>query len=130
MNDLPVMSLYPRIVRNYCAADSINSYVIDDKGNVTKCWNEIGNSEFWIGELSNEGFELSNTTPIFNNLSYNPVHDTECRECKLLPICAGGCPKFRAEGRPQCHPLKGCLEEYLKASADATERLKARLQNK
>lgn len=127
-NDLPVMSLYPRIVRNYCTADSFHSYVIDDRGNVTKCWNEIGNSEFWIGKLSDEAFELNNTHTIFNNLSYNPVFDTECRACKLLPICGGGCPKLRAEGRPQCHPLKGNLEEYLKASADAVECQKSNKQ--
>lgn len=129
-NDLPAMYLYPRIVRNYCTADLFNSYVIDDKGNVTKCWEEIGNSRCFIGKLTSEGFEMTDTDSIFRKLSFNPIYDAECRECKLLPVCAGGCPKLRGEGRPQCHPLKGCLEEYLKASANAAERIKAHTQNK
>ncbi len=129
-NDLPVMNLYPRVVGNYCSADSLNSYAIDDKGNVSKCWEAIGDSRFLIGKLTNEGFELTDTDVIFRTLSFNPIYEADCQSCKLLPVCAGGCPKLRAEGRPRCHPLKGCLEDYLRAIANAAAKSKANMKNK
>lgn len=44
----------------------------------------------------------------------DPYQINECRECKLLPYCSGGCDYLRKIGKDPCPPEKNYLEEYLK----------------
>ena len=39
----------------------------------------------------------------------NPLRFNKCRECKILPICVGGCPdlhKQSGDGLPVCDSIK------------------------
>lgn len=39
--------------------------------------------------------------------------DPKCKECKLLPVCMGGCPHSRVEGKTICHQLNFRMKDYL-----------------
>lgn len=47
-------------------------------------------------------------------LCLDPYKVDECRECKLLPYCNGGCDYLRKIGKSACPPEKNYLEEYLR----------------
>ncbi|WP_129408289.1 radical SAM/SPASM domain-containing protein [Marinitoga lauensis] len=103
-----------------CDAPSKNSLVIDADGKLYKCWGEIGGISKEIGELKENGqLELNYRKNIW--LAIDPF-DEECKNCKVLPYCMGGCilGKVLAEkygvieyGRERCLPIKYNLEEMV-----------------
>lgn len=44
----------------------------------------------------------------------NPYENEECKNCKILPYCNGGCDYLRKLGKSACPAEKNYLEEYLK----------------
>ena len=117
-NSLPFKSSYPTPKGHYCSADYCNGWVIDDQGNLYKCWNDIGMLDYSIGNI--------NCSPIINKTVYysqymmfNPKNNSMCEVCKMAPICLGGCPHSRLEGRMVCayteNSLKNILLEHVKA---------------
>jgi len=82
--------LNPRSIS--CGAVMVNNYVINPDGTVVKCWNEIGNSNHSIGNIS-AGGKLVINNPNRNDywISYSPIKDSKCKECTILPVCMGGC---------------------------------------
>ena len=84
---------------NHCIADACNGWVIDDTGKIYKCWNDIGIPEKAIGNINLGDNYLQRTDLIEKYSSFEPTLYDECKECKLLPICIGGCPHSRMEGR-------------------------------
>lgn len=82
---------YPSAKLNYCCAEVANSFVVDFEGYFYKCWNEVGNIERSIGCLNEENLDLANYKEAVWLLR-NPFDDFKCRDCKILPICMGGCP--------------------------------------
>ncbi len=93
-----------------CGAVSNNSYVIDPLGNLYKCWNEIGRIENSVGNVWGDvKKEIS-----YRWNSYNPEFYSECKTCKVYPICMGGCPyKNIVNGVKVCNTLKYNLEAML-----------------
>ena len=57
----------------------------------------------------------------FNNRVRKGLYD--CHECKMLPVCGGGCPKHWLEGTVPCPPTKFNIEQRLQL-AYAMKRLK------
>ncbi|AEX85907.1 radical SAM additional 4Fe4S-binding domain protein [Marinitoga piezophila KA3] len=111
---------FVRINQARCDATSVNSLVIDADGKLYKCWGEIGGISKEIGELKENGkVELNHRKNIW--LALEPF-DEECKNCKVLPYCMGGCilGKVLAEkygvieyGRERCLPIKYNLEEMI-----------------
>lgn len=102
---------YPKLVFNNCCADSLNSLVIDPEGNLYKCWSDIGISEYCIGNLFKN---LSNKLKIYEYALYDPTMDKKCMECRILPICMGGCPRRRIDNFvSRCSTYKYNLKNYL-----------------
>ena len=99
------MAIYPSARFNYCCADYVNSYVIDPKGDLYKCWNQVGQSGMSFGSIK----EKSNA-PHINELKWllrNPIDDSKCHNCEFLPICMGGCPyEALDDGRSLCDTIK------------------------
>lgn len=87
-----------------CGAVLLNSYVIDPKGDLYKCWNHIGREEDKVGDIFNG--------PKFNkNLSkwilFNPFESEECSSCEFMPVCLGGCPFHKVvHGKNKCRSIK------------------------
>lgn len=96
-----------------CGAVSSNGYVIDAKGDIYKCWDDVGNQEMRAGNILNsEPLENINLTKW---LSYSISDDKECMECSFLPVCMGGCPNYRIKyGIKKCIPIKENVDEMIK----------------
>lgn len=114
-------SKYPQPKAGYCGADSINTYVIDPKGDIYKCWTDMGIKKYSIGNLYDN---KNNIGTRFETLStyllYDPTVDNECNECKVLPVCMGGCPRRRRDKVvDRCSEYKYTLDKYLKNLARA-----------
>lgn len=118
--DKDPMIRYPKTVNNYCSADTENSFLIDCHGDMYKCWNDIGIKEYSIGNiLSEQGFD-GNVTRMIDYITFDPTKDEECGECKYLPICMGGCPYRRLQGKDKrCVSHKYVLDDLLKEIAAA-----------
>lgn len=96
----------------YCAAELENSYVIDDKGDFYKCWDEVGREK-------NKCFNILDPNDInYDTVLRYLVHDTfedeKCRKCVYLPLCFGGC-KFQRKNfnKITCGFTKEILIQYL-----------------
>ena len=106
---------------HYCGAHSIWSIGIDDHGNLQKCWEAIDKHELSFGTAHDwdpanplvTAANLDNLTKYLNTA--NPVPDDECRDCKWLPICVGGCPYKRLHSGRKCIPFKDDAERYVLA---------------
>lgn len=105
-----------------CSATSINSYVIGPKGKLYKCWNHAGDSACVVGSIFEpielNPFHITYLTETFEN-------DPQCRHCRFLPICMGGCVDIRVKALQGEMETKNCagwkyyleesLREYLAA---------------
>lgn len=108
---------YPGVKANYCCADSTGSYVVDQKGDLYKCWNDIGNSERTVGNIS----QLDGTVDekaYRRNLDYilwSPFNFEKCKNCDILPVCMGGCPYYgELQGNePECEKWRYNIDEIL-----------------
>ena len=128
-NHIPLQKTYPRARMNHCIADACNGWVIDDTGKIYKCWNDIGIPEKAIGNINLGDNYLQRTDLIEKYSSFEPTLYDECKECKLLPICIGGCPHSRMEGRRVCEQRKFYMQEYLVECTKALLKQKHEQQN-
>lgn len=101
----------------FCSADSLHGYVIGPSGLIFKCWSELStDTSQSIGSV----FSGSSTSIQINNLAkyinWDPFRNEECLECKLLPVCSGGCPYNGMTGgnNKSCSTFKFNLTEMLK----------------
>lgn len=76
-----------------CIYHQINSFAIDPALNLYKCAENIGLEKFQVGKINNNGsIKINNPDLIQRSSMYSPISITECRDCKVLPICNGKCP--------------------------------------
>ena len=80
---------YPNVKLCYCCAEHVSSFVIDPEGNLYKCWNDVGNGNLAVGNINDQSFDFANYKCGRWLLRQLPK---KCKECNVLPICAGGCP--------------------------------------
>ncbi len=76
-----------------CMLRSISSFVIGPNGDIYKCLEHIGKKGKKIGNINS--LSVSKKKIAQYAMSYIPFDDPECINCKLLPICGGGCPLDR-----------------------------------
>lgn len=100
----------------FCDAAKVYSYCFDEKGNMYKCWNDIGTpSRAYDNVFSamETGLDLSsvNATAF---LARSFPDDPECLACKVLPLCMGGCILKRVwEKQKTCSPVKYDMDDYV-----------------
>lgn len=75
-----------------CTQLTSHSYVIDPLGDVYRCWALFG-PPHRIGTINEMG-KLEIDYPYYELMSHDPLEIDECRECKFLPTCGGGCPSM------------------------------------
>ncbi|MDR1354023.1 MAG: SPASM domain-containing protein [Oscillospiraceae bacterium] len=109
---------YPSIKANYCCADSLTAFVVDPKGNLYKCWNDIGNLKLSVGNVKErESQKISNVA--LEYLLWSPFDKPECVSCEVLPICMGGCPYNGLKNKkPDCEKWRYGLIDVLKTRYD------------
>ena len=84
-------SFYPQQCLVYCGAEKLKNFVVDHHGNFYKCWNVIGQKDKILGNVKDVDFDETNSLCGYW-LERNPIKNEKCLECKLLPVCMGGCP--------------------------------------
>lgn len=94
-----LMILYPRPHFNYCTYEYANSYVIDPRGAIYKCWNHIGQKSKSCGSILEKTMIPSN---FFMKCVNRDLIAGECSNCHFLPVCVGGCPDEAAR-QPDGH---------------------------
>jgi uncharacterized protein len=122
---MPRGGLYPRSgTQNLCIATSIQGHVVGPKGELYKCWEDVGREGMVIGTVHDEQFTRPDLLFRYS-IGTDPYNDSECMECKVFPVCGGGCVNRRmrvqqfGEGSLEyCSPLKDSLERYLDAYMD------------
>lgn len=109
---------YPIRKSNFCGADQINSFTIGPNGYVYKCWNEIGTSDVMVSDLmKNQWNEQQHKRMKMRQIEWvtnSPFEIEECRECKYLPLCMGGCPRdIIKSNKPKCPSAKANLQAII-----------------
>lgn len=90
----------------FCMAQNINGFAIDEQGALYKCWEAVGRDAISFGNvrdfdvLRESSGDMNAWDAYFETLF--PENDSECMECKVFPICKGGCPHKRLTGRRTC----------------------------
>jgi len=83
----------------YCGAHHLSSFVVAPDGNLYKCWNDITIPSRRVANLLEDGnvflAQLRNEVGKKYLDVGDILEDEECRECRFLPLCKGGCPHNR-----------------------------------
>lgn len=78
---------HPRPVA--CSAVCQSSLVVGPRGELYKCWTDVGADGYVTGHLA---LPLVPTGPHEKYVCSSPFESPDCRECGVLPLCGGGCP--------------------------------------
>lgn len=73
-----------------CAINVENKFFIDCYRNVYKCELALNQPELAVGTISDDGEFVPNGN-FYKQMSHSPEKMPECLDCKLLPLCGGGC---------------------------------------
>jgi len=73
-----------------CAMNCENKFFIDSFLNVYKCELLLNQLENRVGFIDGDG-QLVKTAGFYKQMNRTPQLFPKCMECKLLPLCAGGC---------------------------------------
>ena len=94
----------------FCGFLGDGTYVLDPHADVYKCLTFVGLPEHCIGHISQEG-EIEYTWTYYDWMSRDPLAITECKTCKMLPSCGGGCAAAAYEKHKTYHAC-GCYDPY------------------
>ena len=94
----------PHPIPGWCDTEKKNFWVIGADGLLFKCDSYIGTKEQAVARLAENG----DVEPLpgaynWNKNIYEDEKNTKCLTCKILPLCQGGCPRLRKEGRMVCY---------------------------
>ena len=119
-----VNSLYPKVIPFHCSAQSNNAFIIGPYGELYKCEHDVGNMDRTIGFVDKVKLNSENKyTQLVNESEWllaSPFNSNKCRECKILPICMGGCLSVKKTiSEPHCMQWKYNLIDILKFKCDS-----------
>lgn len=99
----------------FCIVDSVGQFIIDPGGRLYKCGECFEKSES-VGCLGQNGELRLDELSWTRWIGKDPLSFSECRACKLLPICMGGCSmkRFWRQEESPCIEFKYCLDGLLK----------------
>lgn len=108
---------YPQGRGGVCGACKPSSAVVGPRGELYRCWNDVGCKDREYGNINGE---IYNPKALYEYLGVeDQFSDKECMECILLPVCSGGCPYQRIMSRKkdseytQCPLIKSDLDDFL-----------------
>ncbi len=99
----------------YCAAWVNRSFFIDEVGDVFACMIDMDHAEYALCNVCTfrDAGAPFNWRRFLEFASLDPLGDKECRTCRVLPICQGGCAYWRIKGDDVCHDVKDCIEDFV-----------------
>lgn len=117
----PREGVYPECnVFNICSANTRNSFVVGPEGELYKCWEDVGKQGMVIGSIHEDDPITNSELVALYSVGTDPYLDSECQECRVLPICGGGCANrrlrakyFNEKGLEFCSLYKDNIVTYL-----------------
>lgn len=100
------IDFYPTPKIGGCAATQLNSFVIGVKGELYKCWVDVGKKDKVIGDIYSNNYNMNLISEYI--LGTDMFNDKKCLDCLLLPICDGGCNLRRLEYKISNKPYDLC----------------------
>lgn len=89
---------YPEFSIGGCTADSLNGFVIDPKGQICKCWLEVGKPDKVVGSIMDNNSGKFNYNLLSQYMVNSDMYNNQkCKDCFLFPCCPGGCSYQRIE---------------------------------
>jgi uncharacterized protein len=76
-----------------CGAVKKYSYAIDSLGDIYKCFTQFGQKGCAYANLNDPDFWEMNSAESDHPIGFDPWTIEPCKNCSLLPICAGDCPR-------------------------------------
>lgn len=111
-------NFYPSYARAECSIRNRNVVVIGPKGELYKCWNDVGKRERVVGDIW--GHTTNEQLLLQYLVGADQLDDAKCLKCILLPVCAGGCPYRRISNQENhkemynvCPLMKLDIENHL-----------------
>lgn len=81
---------YPPRFRGTCLAVRPKGFVIVPDGDVHKCWDTVHDPGRRVGTIFDVD-ALNHDERVLNWLRWTPFDNDACRNCRILPNCAGAC---------------------------------------
>lgn len=99
----------------YCGVYARNNYVVGPRLYLYQC-DRTYDPKDSFAQIVNGAlvYHLNRASCPDTEHCIDPYKVDECRACKLLPYCNGGCDYMRKSGQSACPPEKNYLEDYLK----------------
>lgn len=101
---------------HFCSATMGVMYVVDPGGNVSGCWQSAGEASHSFGNVLGGDDRLDRSEQATRWRQHSPFDDPMCRDCRVLPLCMGGCahPRvFLGVKSPGCVSVREQIEEYV-----------------
>ena len=87
---------YPKINVGGCTATNISSYVIGPQGDIYKCWEDVGNPKWVVGNVAEKKYTNEALLEEYILFGSN-ISDPRCWKCPMLPVCENTCARRRIE---------------------------------
>lgn len=129
------LPLFPQKVTPGCTLTRRNAFVVGPKGELYKCWDDVGIKEKEIGYI--DRFDDWNMALLAEGMTGCSFLDSqECRDCYYFPMCNGGCHRIRQKNlysenqHSPCSYFKDNLEELLELYYECKQENQARQRDK
>lgn len=95
-----------------CIAIRPEEYVVQADGEVHKCWNTVGQSQYAVGHLLDPARNPLKSPEYTRWLNYDAFSGgLACNTCTWLPTCMGGCPFHAVYHEVEANPGDGVYLE-------------------
>ena len=105
-----------------CIGTTHLGFVVGLKGELYKCWEDVGNATMIIGSIFQKNPVTNPELQALYSIGVDAYNDLNCRECSVLSLCGGGCASKRLkrknsgeDGPEFCSPYKENIIAYLDA---------------
>ncbi len=107
---------------SFCSSPTGSMFVIDADGNLYRCWRNADDPKYSVGTV----FDGTKDTCTEKKWKlYQPLDCAECLNCKVAPLCMGGCAHsglFLTKGfKAQCDPIRYQIDGVLNKVVEALE---------
>lgn len=86
-------------------------FAVDNNGDLYKCHRFLGRKQYSCGNI----FKGVEENEIYKSFCTSNLVDKDCNNCRLLPICQGGCNANRIlyNKKEACTPIKDFIEQLI-----------------
>lgn len=92
-----------------CATTTQMCAVVLPEGRLVRCWNQV--------QDPSDSYAISKSGLLASHEAWrrwNPFSIPKCSDCRMLPICGGGCPdRYFKTGAPSCRYTKDGFENFI-----------------